>query len=151
MTKSTYEMVSPSNDNCVIVAAVDYGRKWIGIAATAGHGVVFPAGVIEQHSRRHSLEAVRQRLAELGAERVIVGWPINMDGSAGTQAVAAEKFADELRQMSGLAVDMFDERLTSYEASERLSALPRHHRRSQRVDAVAACIILESWLQNSKR
>jgi putative holliday junction resolvase len=133
------------------IAAVDYGRRWIGIAATGGHGVVFPAGVIEQRSRRQSLETLSQRLAELGAERVIVGWPINIDGSAGTPAVAAEKFADELRQMTGLVVEMFDERLTSYEASERLSALPPRHHRRKRVDAVAACIILESWLQSRQR
>jgi putative Holliday junction resolvase len=135
----------------MIIAAVDYGRRRIGIAATGVHGVVFPAAVIEQRSRKLSLEAVGRRLAELGAERVIVGWPLNMDGSAGVQAVAAEKFAAELRLTTGLIVDLFDERLSSYEAQERLRAAPAQIKRGKPLDAVAACVILESWVQSQKR
>jgi putative Holliday junction resolvase len=135
----------------MIIAAVDYGRRRIGIAATGEHGVVFPAAVIEQRSRKLSLEAVGRRLAELGAERVIVGWPLNMDGSAGVQAAAAEKFAAELRLTTGLTVDLFDERLSSYEARERLRAAPARIQRGKPLDAVAACVILESWVQSQKR
>ena len=135
----------------MIIAAVDFGKSRIGIAATGEHGVVFPAGIIEQRSRKLSLEAVGRRLAELGAGRVIVGWPLHMDGTAGAQAIAAEKFAAELRLTTGLAVDLFDERLSSYEARERLREAPARRKRSRPLDAVAACVILESWLQSRKR
>lgn len=133
------------------VAAVDFGRRRIGIAATGAHGVVFPAAVIEQRSRKLSLAAVGRRLAELEAERVIVGWPLKMDGAAGVQALAAEKFAHELHLMTGLAVELFDERLSSYEARERLREAPVRNRRDKPLDAVAACVILESWLQSRQR
>ena len=135
----------------MIIAAVDFGKSRIGIAATGEHGVVFPAGIIEQRSRKLSLEAVGRRLAELGVDRVIVGWPLHMDGTAGAQAVAAEKFAAELRLTTGLAVDLFDERLSSYEARERLREAPARRKRGRPLDAVAACVILESWLQSRKR
>jgi putative pre-16S rRNA nuclease len=133
------------------IAAVDFGRRRIGIAATGAHGVIFPAAVIEQRSRKLSLAAVVRRLAELEVEHVIVGWPLKMNGAAGVQALAAEKFADELRLMTGLTVDLFDERLSSYEARERLREVSVRNRRDQPLDAVAACVILESWLQSRKR
>jgi putative holliday junction resolvase len=135
----------------MITIAVDYGRKRIGIAATADHGVIFPAAVIQQRSRKLSLEAVSRRLTELEAEHIVVGWPLNMDGSAGTQALAAEKFASELRLMTGLTVVLFDERLSSCEAQERMRDAHVRNKRGKPLDAVAACVILESWLQNQKR
>jgi putative holliday junction resolvase len=135
----------------MVITAVDYGRYRIGIAATGEHNVVFPAGVIEQQSRKRSLEAVGRRLAELKADLVIVGLPLNMDGTLGPQAAAAEKFAAELRLITAMTVELFDERLTSFEASARLRDIPERRKRGRPLDAVAACVILESWLQNRKQ
>lgn len=130
------------------IAAVDFGKRRIGIATRGPHGVVLPVAVIEQRSRKLALAAVGSRLTELDVERVIVGWPLNMDGTAGAQARAAEKFATDLRQTTGLVVEMFDERLSSFEASERLRELPAGRKRGRPLDAVAACVILESWIRS---
>jgi putative Holliday junction resolvase len=134
----------------VLIASIDLGRKRTGIAA-AEHGVVFPVAVVAPVSLNDLVDTVARRLAEMEAARVIVGWPLNMDGSAGSQALVAERFADQLRLKTGLPVELFDERLTSYEARQRLTAVPRRRRRGEAIDALAACVILESWLQNRER
>jgi putative Holliday junction resolvase len=133
------------------IAALDFGRRWIGIAVSDGGGLgPYPVVTIERRSLRRDLELIRARLAGLEVTLVVVGLPLNMDGTAGPQAHAAEAFARQLRQISGLAVELFDERLTSFEAEERMKAIPsrRKNRNSHAIDAVAACVILEGWLQN---
>jgi putative holliday junction resolvase len=133
------------------IAALDFGRRWIGIAVTDGIGLgVYSVETIERRSLRRDLELICARLAELEVTLVVVGLPLNMDGTAGPQAHAAEAFACQLRTVSGLAVELFDERLTSFEAEERMKAIPfrRKHRNSHAIDAVAACVILEGWLQS---
>jgi putative pre-16S rRNA nuclease len=72
---------------------------------------------------------------------------LNMDGSAGPAAHAAEQFARHLRDMTGLEVELHDERLSTFEAEERLKAVSKRGRRRAMVDAVAAVVILESWLE----
>ena len=147
----------------MISVAIDYGRFRIGIAAIGDHGVVFPVAVIQNRSRAVSLTAVCDQLAELDAQHIVVGYPLNMDGTVGPQARAAEKFADELRLISGLPVELYDERLSSFEARERLA--DRHNlgrasrtrppsarlKRGAAIDAIAACVILESWIQSRAR
>jgi putative holliday junction resolvase len=132
------------------VAAIDFGRRWIGLAITdaSGRGA-FPIATIERRSTVRDLETIRARLAEFEVARVIVGLPLNMDGTAGPQARAAENFAERLRLATGLAVELFDERLTSFEAEDRLRALPHRGRDKHAIDAVAASVILESWLARS--
>ena len=133
------------------IAAIDFGRKRIGIAVAAVDGSgAYPVSTLGRRSLLVDLEQIRKLLAEYQAVKVVVGLPLNMDGSAGPQAQAASNFARRLGEVSGLEVELFDERLTSFEAQERLRGLPSHKKR-QAIDAVAACVILESWLQNRKR
>lgn len=133
-----------------MVVGIDYGRVRIGLAAATNDGLVFPVATITERSREASLTNLAARLRDLGAKRVIVGLPLNLDGTAGPQALAAERFADALRQRTELPIEMHDERLTSFEARERLKDLPRSRKKGkgQVVDALAACAILESWLQS---
>jgi putative Holliday junction resolvase len=135
----------------MVVIAIDHGRRRIGIAATGEHKVVVPVATVEELSLKLSVEAVARCLAQQKADLVIVGLPLNMDGTRGSQALAAERFADELRLTTGLTVELFDERLTSLEARERLRNVPDRRKRGPSLDAVAACVILESWLQNRKQ
>ena len=130
------------------IVAIDYGERKLGIAtADKSTLVVFPHGVIERHSIKRDLTALRTSLEELKATLVIVGLPLNMDGGVGPAAVAAQKFAQIVHDATGLEVQLFDERLSTFEAKERLKAAPKHSRRSARVDAVAAAVILEAWIE----
>jgi putative Holliday junction resolvase len=131
------------------IAAIDFGRRWVGIALADDAGLgVYPVATIERRSLKRDLEAIGRCLATREVTRVIVGLPLNMDGSAGPLARAAEAFARALGAATGIATEMFDERLTSFEAEERLRELPRRKRGQHAVDAVAACVILEGWLQS---
>jgi putative Holliday junction resolvase len=132
----------------MIIAAIDYGRRRIGIAAGESSGILaYPVGVIHRHSLKRDLAALNERLRELEARRLIVGLPLNMDGTTGPAARAAEQFARHLRDMTGLEVELHDERLSTFEAEERLKAASKRGRRRAMVDAVAAVVILESWLE----
>jgi putative holliday junction resolvase len=134
------------------IAALDLGRRRIGIAIADDAGIaVHPIGALERRSVARDLESIRARLVEFEVSHVVVGLPLNMDGSAGPSARAAVAFADRLREASGLAIDLFDERLTSFEAEERLKELSgRRARDKGTVDAVAASIILEGWLNHRR-
>jgi len=135
------------------IAALDLGKRRIGIAIADDDGLaVHPIGALERRSLIRDLESIRARLAEFEVSQVIVGLPLNMDGSAGPAARIAETFAHRLRESCGLPVDLFDERLTSFEAEERLRELSGTHARDKgRIDAVAASIILEGWLRQRQR
>ena len=131
------------------IAALDLGKRRIGIAIADNDGLaVHPIGALERRSLVRDLESIGARLVEFEVSQVIVGLPLNMDGSAGPAARAAETFAARLHEACGLPVDLFDERLTSFEAEERLRELPGKRTRDKgRIDAVAAGVILESWLR----
>jgi putative holliday junction resolvase len=128
------------------IASLDFGKRRIGLALAYGdHGAVIPLEVIERKSLARDLYRVVARLAELEVSQVVVGLPLNMDGTEGPQAQAATRFADRLRDTSGLVVELFDERLTSFEARERLRESGGRRPRGG-IDAIAAAVILEGWL-----
>ena len=131
------------------VAGIDFGRKRVGIAV-ADEGWVVPVDVLEGLSEAALLDRLGKRLAELAVEHVVVGWPLNMDGSAGFQAHAAERFAEKLRLNTGLTVELHDERLTSFEARLRRPSRTRRGKRPK-LDAIAACVMLEGWLQTQTK
>jgi putative holliday junction resolvase len=132
------------------VVAIDFGRKRIGLAITDGQGA-YPLGIMERRSLKYDLEAIRSRLAERAVSLIVVGLPLNMDGTEGPTARAARAFAEHLGAATGLLVEMFDERLTSFEAEERLreASASRASRKAAR-DAVAATVILEGWLESRR-
>lgn len=132
------------------VAGIDFGRKRVGLAISDGQ-IAYPLGILERRSLNHDLETIRSRLAERGVSLIVVGLPLNMDGTEGPSARAARSFAEHLRSATGLAVEMFDERLTSFEAEERLkeASASRKAKNAAR-DAVAAVVILEGWLESRR-
>jgi len=107
-----------------------------------------PVGVIEQFDRTRLCQRICEVAQERRAERIVVGLPKNMDGSEGESAAAAREFAEMLRQESGLAVVMQDERCTTITAHQFLNDTDtRGKKRKAVVDSVAATIILEDYLQ----
>jgi putative Holliday junction resolvase len=136
------------------IVALDLGRRRIGIAVTdAADRGAHPLGALERHSVARDLDAVAAEFAGREVTRVIVGLPLNMNGSEGPAARMARAFAARLAAKLAIAVELFDERLTSFEAEERLGELRREglairrDRRKGMVDAIAATVILEGWLE----
>lgn len=135
------------------IGAVDFGQKRIGLAITDDEGRnAYPLGIIERRSHKTDLEAICSRLRERDVTSVVVGLPLNMDGSEGPMARAARSFAQRLGEAVGLPVELYDERLSSFEARERLrGAVSSRRARKRAVDAMAAVIILEGWLEARAR
>jgi putative Holliday junction resolvase len=134
------------------IAGIDFGRKRIGLAVSDGQAA-YPIGVMERRSLKYDLDAIRSRLADREVSLIVVGLPLSVDGTEGPSARAARAFAEHLGLATGLPVEMFDERLTSVEADERLREAASSRtskgtaRRKAARDAVAAAVILEGWLK----
>jgi putative pre-16S rRNA nuclease len=103
---------------------------------------------MERRSLKADLAAIRSLLIERGVSLIVVGLPLNVDGTEGPSARAARTFAEHLSIATGLPVELFDERLTTFEAEQRLreASASRAAKRTSR-DAVAAAVILEGWLE----
>lgn len=131
--------------------AFDYGHKRIGVAA--GDSVTrraTPVTTLKAGSSGIDWPAIEHVVHEWQPAVLVVGVPLNDDGSQGELAGIAQDFARELGRLHGLPVDLVDERFSSLEAADALKsarASGRRKRRVQRadVDAVAACVILERW------
>jgi len=126
--------------------AVDLGGKRTGLAVgDDGVRLVSPVAVIEEADEGRRFEAVAAAIEEHGVDAVVVGLPLNMDGTAGGPARAAEAFAANLRERSGLPVHLQDERLTSAAADEAVRGQTRK-RKKKRQDAEAAAVLLRDFL-----
>jgi putative Holliday junction resolvase len=129
------------------IIAIDFGKRRIGLAIAESTGsVAYPLATITRGSWDKDLEQLRSWIRSRAASQLVVGLPLNMDGSEGSSARAARTFGAQLATHLHLPVDYSDERLTSFEARERLSNHGGKRRRKIAVDAVAATIILEEWL-----
>jgi len=131
------------------IAAVDLGRRRIGIAVTDAASMgAHPLGIVERRALKKDLEAIAAMLRDRHVSTIVVGLPLNMDGSEGPAARGARRFAASIADALGVSVEMFDERLTSFEARERLADMPaRKGARKTGLDALAAVVILEGWMQ----
>jgi putative Holliday junction resolvase len=128
---------------------VDFGTRRIGLAVSDPSGAIaFPAGTLERRGLRRDLESLCALVKEREVARIVVGLPLHMDGRRGPEAEAAEKFATQLGEATGLPVDLFDERWTTREAERVLAETGRRGRkRRQVVDSVAASILLRAYLE----
>jgi putative Holliday junction resolvase len=132
----------------VSVLALDFGERRIGVAASdADASTASPIAVIERRSLAEDIDRIRDLIRRKGAQSVVVGLPLNMDGSPGPPARRVRRFASALRRELGLEVRLWDERLSTAEAERALISTGKKRARRREVrDAVAAALILQSYL-----
>lgn len=127
---------------------LDPGSRTIGVAVS--DGLRLTATALDTIRRRRFAEDAAElaRIADhRGITGIIIGLPLNMDGSTGPRAQSARAFARNVAQALGLPVAMFDERLSSFAAKEAMRAASVPQRRQVgRIDSVAAAIILQGAL-----
>ena len=130
------------------IMGIDYGDARTGIAISdLLCSIVGSTTVI--HSRRDdkTVAEIQKLIAQNGVTEIVVGLPRNMNGTEGPRAEACKAFAELLKEATGLPVVMWDERRTTVEAHNILSAHNYHgQKRKNTVDAVAASLILEGYL-----
>ena len=132
-----------------IIAALDIGTKRIGIALSdyllmLAHGHSY----IPREPEENALESIKKIAKENHVEKIVVGLPLNMDGTKGFQAENCEEFASKIKDFE---VIFEDERLTSDTAEENLRNKKIDFRKDKGlVDIESACIILEQYLSRTK-
>ena len=131
------------------IMAVDFGDARTGLAiCDKTELLASPVGVIHEKRFEHAVEKVAAAAAENRAEAVIVGLPLNMNGSEGPRAELCRNFAEQLSSRVNVPVRMWDERQTPVSAAGYLNQTDtRGKKRKEVIDAVAAVIILDSYLQ----
>lgn len=130
------------------IMAVDYGDARTGLAACdRTEFLASPLGVIHEYDFDRTVEQVAYAVEEYQIQMVVVGHPVNMDGSEGERAQKCALFAEKLREKIQVPVVLWDERSTTVTAHQYLNETnTRGKKRKDVVDEVAASIILESYL-----
>ena len=134
------------------IRAIDYGDAHTGIAVSDPTGLLAGFTTVITAYRP---EAVAQRVAELarehGAEELVLGHPVNMDGSLGPRSEKAKAMQALLEEATGLPVVLWDERRTTIDAHHILYQSGKNAKQRKKVvDAVAATLILEGYLTYKK-
>ena len=120
--------------------ALDLGTKRVGVAVSDELRLsVRPVTILERRSWKHLLSHVAEQIKSLGIKGLVVGLPLNIDGSEGPAASEARRLAENFRKSLNVPVYVQDERLTSEEAKSRASSL-------EQIDGEAAAVILEDFL-----
>ena len=135
------------------IMGIDYGDARTGVAISdLLCSIVGSTQVVPSRNREKAIADIVRIAKEQQVGQIVVGLPRNMDGSEGPRAGLCRQFAEALREAAGLPVTMWDERRTTVEAHNILSQHNYHgQKRKNTVDAVAASLILEGYLNYRRR
>ncbi len=133
--------------------AIDLGTRRVGLAMSdEGGKYATPLDVLQITAPEQATNTILALIKREGVERIILGFPINMDDSIGPQATQAAAWGKDLAAKSGKPVILVDERLSSFEAEQRLNDRRRggekltHKRKKEQLDAIAAASFLQAFL-----
>lgn len=134
------------------ILAVDYGDARTGLAVCDPHELLAsPVGVIHSHKMEETLRQTVEAAEKEGVGEIVVGYPKNMNGTVGERAELCAAFAARLREQVTIPVTLWDERVTTVQAHKIMNETnTRGKKRKEKVDAVAATLILESYLAYRK-
>ena len=141
------------------VLGIDYGAKRLGLALSDASGTLAsPWRVVARPpSEPETVRLICAEIARLagdddGLAAVVVGWPRRLDGTPTEQTPIVEAFANALKSQIAVPVVLQDERLSSHEAESRLAARePDWRKRKAKLDAAAAAVILQDYLDSRPR
>lgn len=129
------------------ILGLDVGERRIGLAISTPEGrLAVPLRVLERKNDAADLDAIASLAKAEAVETLVVGYPRSLDGSVGPQARRVEAFARRLGEVTGLPIDLWDERLTSVQAERSARAGGRRGPS----DDIAAAIILQAYLDRQQ-
>ena len=133
-----------------ILLVVDYGDARTGLATNAGT-FAFGAGCVRAEGMKKTAQAVADAAVAKKAELIVVGNPLNMNGTEGPRSEKCRAFAAMLEEMANIPVVLYDERLTTVNAHNILSELNvRGKKRKDNVDELSATLILQAYIDSNK-
>ncbi|HEV2456957.1 MAG TPA: Holliday junction resolvase RuvX [Ktedonobacterales bacterium] len=137
----------------MVIVALDVGQARIGVAASDETEVLAtPVATVKRRSDAAAIAAIARIVGERGAGLVVVGLPVSFDGQLHEQARSVQRFAEKLRAALAVPFVYADETLSTVRAEERLrEAGVRSDKIRERIDAVAAALILEEYLDLRRR
>ena len=132
------------------IIGIDYGEKRIGFAISDELLIMaHPLKVVENKGFSNFLKDINQVIEEENITKIIIGLPINMDGTTGEQANKILKIIEDLRKEIKIPILPWDERLSSEEAHTYLAETGQSRKkRSKKIDKAAAAIILQGYLDH---
>lgn len=135
------------------ILGVDFGDTRTGLAVSDLLGMLANGiGYVNSSYMPKTVQMVAEKAKEVGAARIVVGLPINMNGTYGPRAEHAREFADMLAAETGLPVEMFDERCSTMAAHQILNLTDtRGKKRKAAVDTLSAQIILQNYLDSRRK
>ena len=126
--------------------AIDLGAKRVGVAVSDELGIsVRPVTTIERRTWKKLLQSIIEQIETFDARGMVVGLPLNLDGSEGPAALEARQMAAKFELSLKIPVHLQDERLTSEEAKSRLQDIQKRERAAD-IDSAAAAIILQDFI-----
>lgn len=130
------------------VLGLDYGDRRIGVAVSdPSCKLALMRETLRVSSEDEAVKLVRKIADSEGIDRIVIGMPLNMDGTLGSRAERTKEFAARLEQTTGIAIEFWDERLTSSIAKRTLFEAGRNAtKRDGRIDKVSAILILQGYL-----
>jgi len=130
------------------VLALDLGKRRIGLAISDELGITAQGlPTLQRKNIRADLAGLSRIVKEKGVDRILIGNPLHMSGDAGRQSESARQFGEQVARHTGLDVELWDERLTTVEASRVLrSSGIGIEKRAKAVDQLSAVILLQSYL-----
>ena len=130
------------------ILSLDVGKKKIGIAITDALGITAQGlETLVRENKKTDFERIKKIIHDMNVSKIIVGLPLNMDGTAGVMAKEIYNFVDKLKEGTDVPVQVWDERLTTMEAERVLLQADLSRKKRKRLDdRVAAQLILQSYL-----
>ena len=137
------------------IMGLDYGSKTVGVALSDEFLLTAGAKEIirrkEENKLRRTLARIEELIEEFKVEKIVLGLPVNMDQTPSVRSELCLEFKDKIERRCGIPVIMWDERLTTVEADEIMDeAGIKGRERKEYVDMIAAQVILQDYLDNSK-
>ncbi|MEQ8152082.1 MAG: Holliday junction resolvase RuvX [Smithellaceae bacterium] len=133
------------------ILGLDYGEKRIGVAVCDELGITAQGlPTIIRKTKKHDLEIFANIIRDYNVEKIVIGYPLRLDGSEGIQCEKVNRFATLLNKIFSLSVIKWPETLSTKEAEEILiNSGVSWRKRKKEVDRLAACLILQSYLDSS--
>lgn len=129
------------------ILGIDWGEKRIGLACADALGLAVPIKAATQANVKKRLAYIGALIADRNIEEIVIGYPLNMNGTVGFKAREVDQFIDRLDKRFHLPVHKVDERLTSHAVEEALKQMDKKvDVKSGEIDSRAACIILQDFI-----
>ncbi|MBR5322450.1 MAG: Holliday junction resolvase RuvX [Clostridia bacterium] len=134
------------------ILGIDYGEARTGVAVSDALGFLANGiGNIEERDINRLINKIAEKAAELSVEKIVMGYPVNMNGTLGPKAEKVARLAERLKEKTGLPVALFDERCTTMAAHQFLNETnTRGKKRKGVVDTLSAQIILQNYMDSNK-